>query len=252
MIIPLHFADTPLKDHPIVVSHSNISPISYAKFRDFNLSKDLQPLATRYGSNLSQSCPTETLLCFLLMHQTSHNPKKPVSTRVRTAIEILETAWYKDIQDWSQNAYLSFEDSNTGEAMWGTNLFRLVDLILTPFRHRTVYVYFDKNGDISGKPDTTSKWRQCRFQQYVLNHENETIVLLFNVNNQIKGLFLQPNDIKRFDNLGIFFQHPKHPDYIISNPFTCDEFANPRPDSDQRQRQILSEIRGNCAASMME
>lgn len=249
MIIPLLSADTTLEDHPIVVSHTNISPISNAKIRDSNLSKDLQPLATRYGLNLSQSCRTENLLCLLLMHQSSHNPKESASTCVRTAIKILETGWYIDIRDWSQNASLSFEDPNTGEAVWSTNLFRLVDLILTPFRHRTVYIYFDKNGDISGKPETTSNWCQCRFHQHVFNHGSKTVTLLFNVNNQIKGLFLQANDIKGFDDLGIFFQHPKHPEYIISNPFTCDEFANPRPGLDQRQREILSEIQGNYAAS---
>jgi hypothetical protein len=248
MIIPLSSTDTTLEDYPIVVSHTNISPISRAKIRDSNLLKDLQPLATRHRVNLSQSCATETLLCLLMMHQSSHNSGESASTCVGTAIKTLETEWYADIRDWSQNASLSFEDPNTGEAVWSTNLFRLVDLILTPFRHRTVYICFDKNGDISGKPDTTSTWRQCRYHQHFFNHESETVILLFDVNNQIKGLFLQPKDIHSFDDLGIFFQHPKHPKYIISNPFTFDEFANPRLGLDQRQSEILSEIQDAASA----
>jgi hypothetical protein len=249
IIIPLLSTNTTLKDQPIVVSHTNLSPISNAKIQNSDLSKDLQPLATRYGLNLSESYATETLLCLLLMYQSSQNPSDSTNTYVGTAIKILETGWYTDIQDWSQNASLSFKNPNTGEAVWSMNLIRLVDLILTPFRHRTVYICFDTNGDISGKPDTTSIWRQGHFLQHLFDYESKTVTLLFDVNNQIKGLFLQANDIKRFDNLGIFFQHPKHPKYIISNPFTCDEFTNPRPGLDQRQREILSEIQSNYAAS---
>lgn len=68
----------------------------------------------------------------------------------------------------------------------------------------------------------------------------------------MKGLILPINDIKKFEDFGIYFQHPTHPDCILFNPFSCKEFAEPRPGSDQRRRKIESELWKSYAALARE
>ena len=179
--------------------------------------------------NLRERFWTETFLRFLLLHRTSYNPEESASTRVVTTIKILETEWRADIRHSSQNESFSPEDPNTGEVIWNIYLFRLFKLILTPLRSWTAYFYCDKKGDISGKPDTTGIWRECCFLNYDLNHREKMLALLFKVDNQIRGLTLCANGIKKFDDFGIYFQHPTHRDCILFNPFSCDEFVKPAP-----------------------
>lgn len=103
MIIPVFSADAPVKCRtiPIVVSRTNVSPLSHAAIRDPNLVKDLQPFATWYSLDLCETFLTDILLHFLLFCQTTFGPKGAAATRVKTAIKILETAWVMNIGDWS-------------------------------------------------------------------------------------------------------------------------------------------------------
>lgn len=105
MTIPILTVDTPVQGHtvPVVVSRTNVSPLSHAALRDPNILKDLQPFATRYDVNLYGTFPTRTHLYFLLLYQTASEPKEASATHDKTAIKILETAWNVDIRCWLQN-----------------------------------------------------------------------------------------------------------------------------------------------------
>jgi hypothetical protein len=254
MVIPVPAGDTSVKSHivPVVVSHTNASPLSHAALRDPNLVKDLQSFATRYGLNLHQTFPTGSLLRSLLYYQITYEPKEAAATRIQTAIKVLEAAWYIDIRCWVRSKSLSLEDPITGEVVWSHCLTNFVKLILQPLQTRMAYIFFDGKGDISGKCDTVGIWRLCRFHSYRLHSSEKSLELYFKVNNQIKGLVLQFNDIKKFNEFGIYFWHPAHPDRVLFNPFSCIEFDQPSPGSDQRWGKLDSEIRKIRAALARE
>ncbi len=170
LVIPVPADHTSVKSHtaPVVVSHTNVSPFSYAALRDPDLTEDLKPFATRYNLKLHETFQTGVLLYFFLHYQTTYQPKKAASTRITTAIKILETAWYMDIASWSREKSLSHEDAITGEVILSRCLVSFVNLILQPLQTRTAYIFFDGKGDISGKCDTVGMWRLCRFHFYRL------------------------------------------------------------------------------------
>jgi hypothetical protein len=90
----------------------------------------------------------------------------------------------------------------------------------------------DIKGDISGQLDSPGTWRRCLFKSYSLNSIDRTLELQFQIDKQKKGLILHINDIKNFDNYGIYFQHLTCRDCVLYNPFSCDKFAQPRYRSD--------------------
>jgi hypothetical protein len=244
MIIPVRAADTPFKGHdvPVAVSRTNVSPLSYAVFRDRDLVNDLGRFAGLHNLRLDITYLTSYLLHLLLTYQTTCKLRGPAVARVRNAIQILETAWKVDIKYWSRNKDFTFDDPSTGEVIWNTYLVQFITLILQPLQTRSAYVFFDEKGDISGQLDGPGIWRQCQFKSYSLNGITKTFELQFRINKQKKGLTLDINDIQKFDSFGIYFQHPTHPDCILFNPFSCDEFAQPRHDSDQFKKRITSKM----------
>jgi hypothetical protein len=243
IIIPLRAADTPVTSHtvPVVVSRTNVSPLSYAAFQDKNLVNDLEQFATLYNQRLDLTYLTTYLLSLLLTYQATCKPREHAAVRVKNAIQILETAWKIDIKDWSQNEDLTPEDAN-GEVVWSTYFVQFINLILQPLRTRSAYIFFDIKGDISGQLDGPGIWRRCLFKSYSLNSIDRTLELQFQIDKQKKGLILHINDIKNFDNYGIYFQHPTRRDCVLYNPFACDEFAQPRYGSDQLKKRIISEL----------
>lgn len=74
---------------------------------------------------------------------------------------------------------------------------------------------------------------------YSLDNIAKTFELQFQINKQKKGLILGINDIKKFDTFGIRFEHPMDPDYVLFNPFSCDEFAQPCHSSNQFKRNMV-------------
>jgi hypothetical protein len=254
LVISVPADHTSVKSHtaPVVVSHTNVSPLSHAALRDPDLIEDLKPFATRYNLKLHETFQTGLLLYFFLYYQTTYQPQNAASTRITAAIKILETAWYMDIGSWSREKSLSHEDAITGEVVSSHCLVSFVKLILQPLQIRKAYIFFNGKGDISGKGDTVGIWRLCHFHSYQLNLTEKTLELNFQVNNQTKGLILQLNDIKKFDDFGIYFQHPAFPDCLLFNPFSCKEFHEPRPGSDQRRIELDSEIRKSYAVLVRE
>jgi hypothetical protein len=254
MIIPVCVADTPLKSHavPIAVSHTNILPLSSAAFRDRDLVNDLERFATLRNLRLDPTYSTTYLLHLLLTYQVTCKPRGLAAARVENAIQILEEAWKTDIKKWSQNKDFTPEDAITGEVVWGTSFVQFINLILEPLQTRSAYVFFDEKGDISGQHDGPGSWRRCQFQSYSLNHIAKTFELQFRINKQKKGLILAINDIQKFDSFGIYFQHPLNPDCVLFNPFTCDEFAQPRYDSNQFKRRILFKIYEKMVSATQE
>jgi hypothetical protein len=245
MEISVLAADTPSKIHnvPIVVSRMNISPLSHAKLRDQDLVNDLDQLATSHRLKLDTTFLTSELLYELLVYQLVVQPKGPAGDRVRNAIHHLEMAWEIDIRTWSRNEDFTPEDPNTGEVIWNTYSIQFIHLILQPLQTRSAYVFFDKKGDISGQFSSPGIWRRCRFMFFSLSHDWKTFELEFHINKQKKGLILQTDDIRNFDSSGIIFQHPMDPDSVLINPFSCDEFAQPRHDSYRLKRLILSHMK---------
>ena len=244
LVIPVPADHTSVKSHtaPVVVSHTNVSPLSHAALRDPDLIEDLKPFAIRYGLKFHETFQTGLLLYYFLYYQITYQPKKAANTRITTAIKILETAWYMDIGSWSRQISLSPEDVITGEVVSSHCLASFVKLILHPLQTRQACIYFDEKGDISGKRDGVGIWRLCRFHFYQLNLAEKTLELNFKVNDQTKGRILQLNDIKKFDDFGIYFQHPVFPGRLLFNPFSCKEFDEPRPGSEQRRIELDSEI----------
>ena len=94
LVIPVPDDHTSVNSHtvPVVVSHTNVSPLSYTALRDPNLIEDLKPFATRYGLKLHKTFQTRFLLYFFLYYQIIYQPKKTANTHITTAIKILETA----------------------------------------------------------------------------------------------------------------------------------------------------------------
>jgi hypothetical protein len=250
MIIPILTSDA--VDHPVVVSRTSVSPLSYAALQDPNLVKELEPLATLYQLNLSRTFPTSTLLQILMLYQATYRSGKTATIHFNTAKRILEAAWYKDIGEWSETGSLSINDPQTGDIIWSDCLIRYLELILRPLVTRTAYIFLDKKGDISGDSNTTGIWRRCHFDCYKLNHPEKTLELQFRVNNQTKGLILQRNEIMKFEDLGIYFQHPTHPDCVLFSPFCCKEYTEPRLDSVRLRKRIQSEIWMSTAAFAQE
>ena len=192
------------------------------------------------------------LLYFFLYYQTTYQLKKIVNTHITIAIKILETTWYMDIASWSREKSLNHEDAITDEVILSRCLVGFVNLILQSLQTRTAYIFFDGKGDISGKYDTVGMWRLCRFHFYRLKWTEKTLELNFQVNNQTKGLILQLNEIKKFDDFGIYFQHSAFPDCLLFNPFSCKEFDEPRPGSDQRRIELDLEVRKSYAVLTRE
>ena len=244
MVIPVRAADTPLKSHavPVVVSRLNTSPLSFAVFRDRDLVNDLGRFAALHNLRLDLTYLTTYLLHLLLTYQATCKPGGPAAARVRNAIRILETAWKTDIKDWSQNEDFTYEDAITGEIIWNIYFVQFINLILQPLQTQSAYVFFDEKGDISGQHDSPGIWRRCLFKSYSLDDIAKTLELQFRINKQKKGLILDINDIQKFDSFGIHFQHPTHPDCVLFNPFSCDEFAQPRHDSNHFKRRIISKM----------
>ena len=242
--VPVYAADTLLKGHavPIAISRTNTSPLSYAAFRDRDLLNNLKRFAALYNLRLDLTYSTSSLLYLLLSFQATYKLRRPAAVRVRNAIQILETAWKTDIKDWSQNEDFTYEDAITGEVIWNFRFVQFIDLILQPLQTRSAYVFFDEKGDISGQHKGPGIWRRCLFRSYSLNSIAKTLELQFRIDKQKKGLILNANDIKMFDSFGIYFQHPTHPDCVLFNPFSCDEFAQPRQDSNQFKRRIISKM----------
>ena len=243
MIMPVLFSDPFVDNHtiPVVVFHTNVSPISHAALQDRNLINDVQPLASQSGMDLYKTSPTDSLLHLLLYYQKACDPRK-VDRRVKNAIAILEAAWYADIERWSQNKSLLSDDVITGKIIWNGCLTRFIRLILHSLQTRRAYIYFDDKDDISGKRQINNLLRLCYFYSYCLNRKESSLDLIFQVNNQLKRLILPFNDIKKFDDLGIYFQHPARPDCILSNPFYCNGFKEPHTGSDTLKRDLDSEI----------
>ena len=102
MIISVRAADTPFKGHdvPVAVSRTNISPLSHAAFRDLDLVNDLGRFTSFHKLRLDMTYLTSYLLHLLLTYQATCKPKGPAGSRVRNAIQILETAWKVDIKKW--------------------------------------------------------------------------------------------------------------------------------------------------------
>jgi hypothetical protein len=249
MIIPIATADTPeeARTIPLVVSRTNISPLSYAVIRDHKLLEDLQSFAKYYGLALHGTFPTGLLIHYLLSYQRTFRLRLAADIRVKNAIKILEIAWSADIRDWSEHESLSPKHPITGETIW-RNWVRLFKFILLPLRTRTAYIFFNEEGDIGGNLDAPGIWRHSRFHGYGINNDDKTLELQFKVDNQIKGLVLQIDEIEKFDDFRIYFQHPTHPDCILFSPFSLREFAAPRPDSNQRRNEIMSEILNSTLA----
>jgi hypothetical protein len=245
MVISVRAADTPFKGHdvPIAVSRTNVSPLSHAAFRDRDLMNDLGRFAALHNLRLDITYLTNYLLHLLLTYQATCIPRGPAASRVRNAIQILETAWKVDIEDWSQDEDFTPDDPSTGEVTWNTCFIQFINLILQPLQTRSAYVFFDEKGDISGQFNGPGIWRRCQFKSYSLNGITKTFELQFQINKQKKGLILDINDIKKFDSLGIRFQHPTDPNCVLFNPFSCDEFAQPRRhDSYWFKRRIASKM----------
>jgi hypothetical protein len=106
-----------------------------------------------------------------------------------------------------------------------------------------VYIFFDKRGDITDLHGSNGIWRQCHFLWYKLGFPKRTLELQFRVNNQTKGLVLSHDDIKTFDDLGIYFQHLTRSDFIMFNPFACEEFVLPHANAIQYKEMIESCMR---------
>jgi hypothetical protein len=254
MVISVRAADTPFEGHnvPVALSRTNISPLSHAKFRDHDLVNDLRRFAAFHDLSLDMTYLTSNLLYLLLDYQATCKPREPAATRIRNAIQILETAWKVDIKIWSRNKNFTFEDPSTGEVIWNTHCDQFINLILRPLQTRSAYVFFDEKGDISGQHASPGIWRRCQFKSYSLDGIVKSFELQFQINNQKKGLILDMNDIQNFDRFGIYFQHPTHPDCVLFNPFSCDEFAQPRHDSIHFKRRIMSQMYEHMVSATRE
>ena len=153
MTIPVCAADTPLKGYvvPVVVSHMNTLPLSYAAFWDHDLINNLKRFAALYNLKLNLTYLTSSLLYLLLTFQATFKLRGPAAVRTENAIRILKTAWRIDIKDWSQNKDFTYKDAITGEVIWHTYFVQFINLILQPLQTRSVYIFFDEKRDISGQ-----------------------------------------------------------------------------------------------------
>ena len=117
MVISVRVADTPFKGHdfPVAVSRTNISPLSHIAFRDRDLVNDLGRFASFYKLRLDMTYLTSYLLHLLLTYEAICKPRGPAGSRIRNAIQILETVWKIDIKTWSQDKDFTPDDPNTGE-----------------------------------------------------------------------------------------------------------------------------------------
>jgi hypothetical protein len=70
MVIPIRAADPPFKGHdvPVAVSRMNVSPLSYAAFRDRDLVNDLGRFAALHNLGLDMIYLTSYLLHLLLIY----------------------------------------------------------------------------------------------------------------------------------------------------------------------------------------
>ncbi len=241
MVISLRPADIPFKSHdvPVAVSRTNLSPLSYATFRDCDLVNDLRQFAVLHNLVLDVTYMTSYLLHLLLTYRKTFKPTGPAESRVQNAIRILEREWKVDIKDWSENEDFTFEDPSTGDVLWNTHFVMFINLILQPLQNRSAYVFLDRRGDISGQTDAPGIWRHCQFKAYSLDRTAKTFELQFQIKNQKKGLVLNINDMKRLDHSGIHFQHPTNAACFLFDPFSCDEFARPRHyDSAQLKKRM--------------
>lgn len=241
MTIPVPSGDALIKGRitPIVISRTNITPLSHAAIRDSHLLNDLQTITSFSIPNFRETFATDSLLYLLLVAQKVCGFRGAADIRLKTAIKALETAWIRDIQSWSEDENMSCEDAVTGEIIWNTHLARFIHLILKSLQTRKAFIHFDKMGDISRETDTAGTWRECCFHSYSFNGWNKTLEMQFTVDNQIKGVILPINDIKNFNKSGICFQHPIHPDCVLFNPFSCKEFVEPSYGSDKFRKQVF-------------
>jgi hypothetical protein len=88
MIILIRATNTSFKGHDvlIVVSHTNMSPLFYAAFRDRDLMNDLGRFAALYNLVLKMTYMPRSLLHLLLTYQMTFKPKELVVACVRNAI----------------------------------------------------------------------------------------------------------------------------------------------------------------------
>jgi hypothetical protein len=243
MNIPVLHGYTPLgsRSDPVVTARTTTSPLSYSIIQDERLAKAIQPLAIQRGIKINRSAWTDSLLNLLLQYRRAPDLEAGTAKSVQDSIKHLDEEWYKDIQSWCSSSSLSWEDPNTGRIKKGDLFERFIRLILQPLLTRRVFINFDQKGDIS-ETCQTSFLRLGYFHSYHLNQWGNCLELNFRVNNQIKGLILSLHDIKTFDDFGVFFQHPKHPNCILFNPFACDEFATPRHGAANRRAEFERKI----------
>ena len=73
IVISVPAAHTPFKGHdvPVALSRTNISPLSYASFRDHDLVNDLRQFAAFHGLSLDTTYLTSNLLYLLLDYQAT-------------------------------------------------------------------------------------------------------------------------------------------------------------------------------------
>jgi hypothetical protein len=245
MVIPILTIDTPVEScHlPVVVAHTNVSVLSVTVLRDPNLFDDLQRYARLLNVELrrGQTYQTAHLLQLLLSYQTSSAPQGDAAISVGWAIAILKEAWFRDIERWSLFPSLSVEDVSTGELIY-SHLDRFVKLILQPLLEQRAYVRFNKKGDMVGECEPDGFLRLCRLHSYRMSRVEQRLELSFYINNQIKGLFVPFNDIKRFEKFGVYFQHPGQSDCVLMSPFAWEEFIKPHPRSESLKRDLDTEV----------
>lgn len=101
MIISVRAADTPFKEHDVLfaVSRTNLSLLSHTALRDRDLINDLGRFASLHNLGLDMTYLISYLLHLLLTYQATYQLREPADSRIRNAIQILETTWKFDIKD---------------------------------------------------------------------------------------------------------------------------------------------------------
>jgi hypothetical protein len=229
LIISISDLETPIENHrtPVVITRNNVSIVSYAAIRDHNLVIEVQPFASNFNMDLTQPQNIDSLLHVLLSYQYTCASKVQSATRLNEVINIVQKGLIADIESWSRFPSMSLQDASTKKIVYSDPAIRFIQLILRSLVTREAYIRFDKRGDITGKAESGSRTRLCRFHGFGLDHVKRQLEMSFEVNGQTKGLFLPWHNIKELDQFGVYFQHPRNPDFLLMDPFSCSRYVRP-------------------------